>query len=182
MKKRGDAIVLIGFMGAGKSSVGRTLARMTGLARFDTDEMVAARFGLTIPQIFAQHGEEKFRTAETGALRQLTGKGQAVIVTGGGIVLREENVALLHQLGKTIYLSADEETLFARISRRSTRPLLQTADPRATLRQLLTARLPLYRNTAELEVDTSRLTHDEVARKILEAIEEHGRDRIDSQG
>ena len=182
MRKRGEAIVLIGFMGAGKSSVGRTLARMTGLARFDTDEMIAARFGLTISEIFAEHGEAKFREAETETLRELTGKGQAVIVTGGGIVLREENAVLLHELGMTIYLSADEETLFARISRRPTRPLLQTADPRATLGELLAARLPLYRKAAELEVDTSRLTHDEVARKILNAIEEHGRRRIDSQG
>ena len=182
MKKRCEAIVLIGFMGAGKSSVGRTLARMTGLVRFDTDEMIAARFGLTIAEIFAQHGEGTFREAETATLRELTGKGQAVIVTGGGIVLREENVALLHELGTTIYLAADEETLFARISRRATRPLLQTADPRATLRELLAARLPLYRQAAELEVDTSRLTHDEVARKVLNALEEHGRRGIDSQG
>ena len=176
MKKRGDAIVLIGFMGAGKSSVGRTLARMTGLPRFDTDEMVAARFGLTIPEIFGTHGENKFREAETEALRELFGKGQAIIVTGGGIVLREENVGLLHELGAIIYLSADEETLFARISRRTTRPLLQTPNPRATLRELLAARLSLYRNAADVEVDTSHLKHDEVARKILESLEDDGRD------
>ena len=175
MNERGDAIVLIGFMGAGKSSVGRTLARMTGLARFDSDEMVAARFGLTIPEIFAAHGEEAFREAETEALRELFGKGQAIIVTGGGIILRAENVALLHELGTIIYLSADEETLFARISRRSTRPLLQTPDPRATLNELLAKRLPFYRDAADLEVDTSRLKHDEVARTILNRIEEHGR-------
>ena len=119
MKKRGDAIVLIGFMGAGKSSVGRTLARITGLSRFDTDEMVAGRFGLTIPEIFASHGEETFREAETVALRELSKKSQTIVVTGGGIVLRPENVTLLQELGTIVYLSADEETLFARISRRS---------------------------------------------------------------
>jgi len=182
MNKRGDAIVLIGFMGAGKSSVGRTLARITGLSRFDTDEMVAARFDLTIPEIFASHGEETFREAETAALRELSGKGQTIVVTGGGIVLRGENIALLHELGTIVYLSADEETLFARISRRSTRPLLQTPNPRATLTELLAKRLPFYREAADVEVDTSRLKHDEVARTILNRIEEHGGSRMHSQG
>jgi shikimate kinase len=171
MKKRGDGIVLIGFMGAGKSSVGRTLARITGLPRFDTDEIIAVRFRMSIAEIFETHGEEKFREAETEALRELSDKGQAIIVTGGGIVLRSENLAMLHELGTIIYLSADEETLFARISRRPTRPLLQTADPRMTLHELLATRLPLYRNAADLELDTSRLTHDEVARKVLGNLE-----------
>src|SRR5436190_21219232 len=151
MNKRGNAIGLIGFMGAGKSSVGRTLARITGLSRCDTDEMVAARFGLTIPQIFAAHGEERFREAETEALRELSGMGQTIVVTGGGIVLRRENVTLLQELGTIVYLSADEETLFARISRRSTRPLLQTPNPRASLTELLAKRLPFYRDAADLE-------------------------------
>ena len=182
MNKRGDAIVLIGFMGAGKSSVGRTLSRITGLPRFDTDEMVAVRFGLTIPEIFAAHGEEKFREAETAALRELSGKRQMIVVTGGGIVLRPENVALLQELGTIVYLLADEETLFTRISRRSTRPLLQTPNPRATLTELLAKRLPFYRDAADVEVDTSCLKHDEVARTILDRIEEHGGGRIHSQG
>lgn len=181
MKERGNAIVLIGFMGAGKSSVGRTLARMTGLPRFDTDEMVAARFGLTIPEIFEVHGEQKFRDAETEALRELSDKRQAIVVTGGGIVLREENVALLRECGTIVYLAADEETLFARISRRPTRPLLRTTDPRATLSELLAARLPLYREAADVEVDTSLLSHDEVARKILKSVEHHDRGDINSQ-
>jgi shikimate kinase len=172
MNKRGDAIVLIGFMGAGKSSVGRTLARITGLPRFDTDEIVATRFSLSISEIFQTHGESKFREAETESLQKLLGKGQAIIVTGGGIVLRKENVALLQELGTIVYLSADEETLFARISRRTTRPLLQTPNPRATLRELLAARLSLYRSAADVEVDTSHLKHEEVARNILENLED----------
>lgn len=172
MKERGDAIVLIGFMGSGKSSVGRTLARTTRLPRFDTDEMVAARFGLTITEIFETHGEEKFREAETDALRELSGKGRAIIVTGGGIVLRPENVELLRALGTIVHLGADEATLFKRISRRTTRPLLRTENPRATVTELLRARLPLYGSAAEVEVDTSALTHDEVAKMILEKIEQ----------
>lgn len=171
MKERGDAIVLIGFMGAGKSSVGRTLARVTGLPRFDTDEMVAAHFGLTISEIFKIHGEEKFRGAETEALRELSGK-RAVVVTGGGIVLRPQNVTLLRALGTIVHLAADEETLFKRISRRDTRPLLRTENPRATVAELLRVRLPAYREVADVEVDTSTLTHDGVAKVILARIQE----------
>jgi shikimate kinase len=173
MKKRGHAIVLIGFMGAGKSSVGRTLARMSGRPRFDTDEMIAARFGLTISEIFEKRGEERFRDAESEALEELSIETDAIIVTGGGIVLREANTARLRELGAVVYLSADEETLFRRISRRPTRPLLQTTDPRATMTELLAARLPLYRAAADVEVDTSGLTHDEVARSILKRVEEN---------
>jgi len=166
MKERGNAIVLIGFMGAGKSSVGRTLARMTGLPRFDTDEMVAARFALTISDIFETHGEERFRETETDVLRELSGKGGAIVTTGGGIVLLPENVALVRQLGTVVHLEADEETLFRRISRRSLRPLLRTENPRATLTELMRVRMPLYRAAADIEVDTSLLTHDQVAKRV----------------
>jgi shikimate kinase len=159
-------------MGAGKSSVGRTLARLTGLPRFDTDEMVATQFGLTISEIFETHGEEKFRDAETDALRELSGKGVAIVVTGGGIVLRPGNVELLRGLGTIVHLRADDATLFKRISRRTTRPLLRTENPRTTVTELLRARSPLYGSAADVEVDTSALTHDEVARLTLEKIEQ----------
>jgi shikimate kinase len=179
MKKRGHAIVLIGFMGAGKSSVGRTLARMTGRPRFDTDEMIAARFGLTISEIFEKRGEERFRDAESEALEELSIETDAIIVTGGGIVLRQTNTARLRELGAVVYLSTNEETLFRRISRRPTRPLLQTTDPRATMKELLRLRLPLYRAAADVEVDTSGLTHDEVARSILEKVDDNERGDIE---
>lgn len=171
MKERGDAIVLIGFMGAGKSSVGRTLARTTGLRRFDTDEMVAARFGLTVSEIFETKGEETFREAETETLRELADKRSAIITTGGGILLRAQNADLVRQLGTVVHLEADEDTLFRRINRRTTRPLLRTENLRATLTELLRVRLPLYRTAADIQVDTSTLTHDEVAKKILNQIE-----------
>ena len=171
MSERGDSIVLIGFMGAGKSSVGRALARMTGLPRFDTDELVAKRVGLSIPEIFAAHGEQAFRDAESAALRDLGDKDPAIVVTGGGAILPAGNREVLRKLGPVIFLAADDETLFERISRRPTRPLLQTENPRATAAQLLRERLPLYREIADAEVDTTALTHDEVARKILELVQ-----------
>jgi shikimate kinase len=171
MTERGQSIVLIGFMGAGKSSVGKALVRITGLVRFDTDEMVSTRFGLPVAEIFVQFGEEKFRDAETEALGQLANAAPAVIMTGGGIVLRPHNVKLLRELGTVVSLEADEETLFRRISRRPTRPLLQTENPRATMVELLREREPLYREAADVRLDTSRLTHDEVAAAVLKSIE-----------
>jgi shikimate kinase len=169
---RGQSVVLIGFMGAGKSSAGKALARKTGLPLFDTDEIVSTRFGLPVTEIFVQFGEEEFRNAETEALRQLSAAAPAIVVTGGGIVLRPENVKMLRELGRVVSLEADEETLFRRISRRATRPLLQTKNPRATLVELLKVRDPLYRRAAEIRLDTSRLTHDEVADAILKSIDE----------
>ncbi len=171
MEGRGRAIVLIGFMGSGKSSAGRILERKTGWKRFDTDEMITARFGRPIPEIFAEFGEDKFREAESEAVDQLAEAAPAVIVTGGGIVLRASNVESLRRLGRLVHLEADEETLFRRVSRRTTRPLLQTENPRATLAELLRVRLPLYRQAADVQVDTSRLTHEEVAEAILTKVE-----------
>lgn len=166
------SIVLIGMMGAGKSSVGRWLERRTGLVRFDTDEMVADRFGTTIAQIFEQHGEETFRDAETETLRKFESERASIIVTGGGIVMRTENVDLLKQLGLVVWLTADEATLFERASRRNTRPLLHNENPRTAFSELLRRRAPLYQTAADFQVDTSRLTHDEVAERILRKLEE----------
>jgi shikimate kinase len=171
MTGRGRAIVLIGFMGSGKSTAGRILERKTGWPRFDTDEMVSARFGQPIPEIFAEFGEEEFHDAETEVLGQLSGGAPAVVVTGGGVVLRTGNIELLRRVGTLVHLEADEETLFRRVFRRATRPLLQTENPRATLAELLRVRLPLYRQAADFQIDTSRLTHEEVAEAVMKNLE-----------
>jgi shikimate kinase len=159
-------------MGAGKSSVGRCLQRRTGLARFDTDKIVSSKFGLSISEIFSAHGERRFREVETQVLVELAAGETTIIVTGGGIVLLEENLGLLKQLGTIVWLDADEETLFERASRRSNRPLLQTEDPRTTFLEISRARAPLYAKVADIRIDTSALTHDEVADVILRKIEE----------
>lgn len=168
--ERGEAIVLIGFMGSGKSSVGRALTARTGLPLHDTDRIVSTRFGLPIPAIFQTHGEEKFRACEAAVLAEFS-RSAAVIVTGGGIILAEANRSMLRRLGCVVNLTADEETLFARVSRRSTRPLLQTENPRQTLRELLRARDSIYREVADLTVDTSQLTHEEVVDAVLSGID-----------
>jgi shikimate kinase len=166
------SIVLIGMMGAGKSSVGRSLQRLSGLARLDTDEMLAAEFGMSIAQIFEKHGEEKFREAETEALRKLAPDRPAIIVTGGGIVLRAENVDLLKGVGTIVWLAADEDILFERAARRDHRPLLQNENPRTVFSKLFKERESLYAAAADIRIDTSRLTHDEVAETILNKMEE----------
>jgi len=154
-------------MGAGKSSVGECLHRRTGLALHDTDKIVASSFGMSIPEIFAEHGEEKFREAETEALRRVRTEEQTIIITGGGIVLREESLEILRGQAVIVWLDGDEETLFARASRKQNRPLLQTKNPRKAFSRILAARKPLYEDTADIRVDTSVLTDEEVAVKIL---------------
>jgi shikimate kinase len=166
------SIVLIGMMGAGKSSVGRRLQRRTGLDRLDTDEIVARQFGISIPEIFETHGEQKFRDAETEALGKLAPDRPTIIVTGGGIVLRPENVDRLKRLGTIVWLNAHETTLFERASRRNVRPLLQNENPRTAFSELLHKRARLYESAADLQIDTSAMTHDEVAETILNKLEE----------
>lgn len=125
---------------------------------------------MPIEKIFSTHGEEHFRDLETETLRSLSAEEPAIIVTGGGIVLRSENVDLLKQLGTVAWLDADEMTLRTRIGRLSDRPLLQTANPEATLSELLEAREPLYRNAADLRVDISQKSPEQIAELILKNI------------
>lgn len=154
-------------MGAGKSCVGRCLQRRTKLALADMDAIVASKFGMSIPEIFSQHGEEEFRQAETEALRNLPATEQTIIVTGGGIISRQENVEILKRLGIVIWLDGYKKMLFERASRSGNRPLLRGKNPRQAFAQMLEARLPLYARTAHLRVDTSVLTDEEVAVAIL---------------
>jgi shikimate kinase len=154
-------------MGAGKSSVGRCLWRQTGLTLFDIDEMVSSKFGIPISEIFSARGEGEFREAETGTLRKLSSGQRAIIVTGGGIVLREENLDLLKRLGAVVWLDADEKTLFKRASQAGNRPLLQRKNPRKAFAQMLQTRRPLYAKIADIRVKTSVLTDEEVAVAIL---------------
>ena len=125
---------------------------------------------MPMKEIFSTHGEEHFRNLETETLRSISLEKPAIIVTGGGIVLRAENVDLLRQLGTVVWLDADERKLRMRIRSLSDRPLLQTANPGATLSELLAAREPLYRRAADLRVDVSEKSPQEIAELILENI------------
>jgi shikimate kinase len=161
------SIALIGMMGTGKSVVGKALEQKTGLPRFDTDEIISSKSKMPINEIFSTHGEGHFRDLETETLRSMSLEEPAIIVTGGGIVVRGENVDLLRQLGTVVWLDADQATLRMRIRRLSDRPLLHTANPEATLSELLAAREPLYRKAADLRVDISQKNPEEIAELIL---------------
>jgi len=161
-------VVLVGFMGSGKSSVGRLTAHTLHGRFVDTDRLVVERTGRDIPQIFAEEGEAFFREQESAVLRSLLGFRRHVVATGGGIVTVAENISLLKDLGLVVWLTASEEIIWDRVSRNRNRPLLHTENPRATIRLLLERRNPLYENVAHLKIDTTDLTHEQVARLICE--------------
>ena len=160
-------IVLIGFMGSGKSSVGRIIAQRVNFALADTDQLIVRKTGLQITEIFKNHGEAYFRDQETAALESLRGQTGLVVSTGGGIVLRAGNVALLQELGFVAWLTASEDTVYERVSRSSKRPLMKTSDPRETIHKLLAEREPLYASAAHFTIDTSGRTRKEVANAII---------------
>jgi shikimate kinase len=154
-------------MGAGKSSVGRALENRTGFPRIDIDELVVKRAGMPIAQIFAVQGESSFRDLETAVLNDIRAGDQAIVVCGGGIVLRDRNIEILKQIGTVVWLEAPADVLLERASRRRTRPLLQTENPGAKISELLAVRQPLYEKAADLRVDTEARNHHEVADVIL---------------
>jgi shikimate kinase len=161
-------LVLIGFMGSGKSSVGRLLATYLGFQFVDTDTLVIQAAGMPIADIFARYGEAAFRDQEAEALSSLAGKRQLIVSTGGGIVTRPSNLPLLRQLGFVVALMADEAVIYERVSRNNKRPLLHTADPRRTISELLASRAPLYGDAAQFSVDTTQKTHSQVADTIIQ--------------
>ncbi len=170
MSAKNRSIVLIGFMGTGKSSVGRRLARATGWPRFDTDQIIATGFGMSITEIFAKLGEKEFREEESMVLEKLDAEHPSIIVTGGGVVLRPKNVARLHELGTVVCLTANLPTLLRRLARRSHRPLLETENRAETVKILLREREPLYEEAADFAIDTSALSHDQVAQSIQDSL------------
>lgn len=167
-------LVLIGFMGCGKSSVGRRLAGLTGHRFVDTDELIIQAEGRSITDIFAQEGEEYFRSAETRALQGVIGQNGIILSTGGGLILRLENREILRQIGIVAWLDARPEILFERASRSGKRPLLQTENPWQTFMNLLDSRRDIYTGTADFRIDSSDLGHDDVAQTLLDEAVKHG--------
>lgn len=145
-------LVLIGLMGAGKTSVGRHLAQLLGWEFLDTDHVLEERCGADIPWIFDIEGEAGFRRRETEVLEDLCQRENTVIATGGGIVLSQHNRSLLKTCGTVVYLSATPEQLYARVAHDTHRPLLQVENPEAVLAKLLQEREPLYLEVASLVV------------------------------
>jgi shikimate kinase len=162
-----DNIVLIGFMGVGKTEVGKLLAKNLGYTYVDTDSLVEKEQKRSINDIFSKEGEQSFRDMESETLAKLKGKKKNVISTGGGIILRPENIKKLKELGPVILLWADQETIYSRIKNEKNRPLLNVTDPKAKIKEILDFRTPIYKNIADFEVDTSALSPDEACNRIL---------------
>ena len=164
-------VVLIGFMGTGKSSVGRLLAMRLGCAFHDLDKKIEETWGISIPKMFAQHGEPYFRAREKEAVRAAAARSGLVIATGGGTVKDAENVALLRSSGILVALTADVDTILCRTAARGARPVLDGADAgdrRAAVVRLLEERRALYEG-ADIAVDTSCRSPLEVAEYIVQA-------------
>lgn len=174
MKRRAD-IILTGFMGSGKTTLGIRLSYRLKQPLVDTDKWIEKEQGRTITEIFARDGEEAFRRMETGALYSLlqTGGGQ-IIATGGGLPMREENRALLKKLGTVVFLRIRPETVCRRLKGDNTRPLLQKEDPREEIRRLLAVRNPLYEEAADVTVDVDAKSCEDIVEEILCHVRETG--------
>jgi shikimate kinase len=160
-------VFLIGLMGAGKTTVGRALARRMGRPFFDSDHEIVARTGVSIPVIFELEGEAGFRLREAQVIDELTQRDGVVLATGGGAVLREENRAYLRERGLVVYLRTHPHDLWLRTRRDKNRPLLQTEDPKGRLESLYETRDPIYRACAHFVVDTGRPSINTLVGMIL---------------
>ncbi len=165
-------IFLIGPMGAGKSTIGRHLAELLGLEFMDSDHEIQQRTGVDIPTIFEFEGEAGFRKREKAVIDELTQRTGLVLATGGGAVLDPDNRRCLAGRGLVVYLHCSPEQQYERTERDRNRPLLQTEDPLGRLRELMLVREPLYRQTADMVVNTDRRNASTVAREIERRIGE----------
>ncbi|MDH4101265.1 MAG: shikimate kinase [Nitrospirota bacterium] len=165
----GKNIVLTGFMGTGKSSVGRRLARKLGLKFVDTDDLITEQAGISIRAIFEEYGEEKFREVERKVVRKVSGETGLVIATGGGVVLNPDNIEDLRRNGIIICLTASPEKIMERTAGKDNRPLLNTEDRGKKVREMLEYRRPFYAK-ADVSVDTSSMDLQRVTAMILKHI------------
>ncbi len=164
-------IVLTGFMGSGKSTVGRELAKRLGMRIVDTDELIEERMCMSINDIFSRHGEAGFRDIERQVVEQVSKLEGRVIITGGGVVLNKENIANLRRNGVIIYLHARPEVIYERVKHHRHRPLLNVDDPRKKIKELVEYRAPFYADN-DISIDTSDKSPKEVAEKIIKALDD----------
>jgi len=163
-------IVLIGMMGAGKTTVGRRLAARLDLPFVDADAEIEKAANLTIPEIFERHGEPHFRDGERKVIARLLGDGCQVLATGGGAFVNAETRAAIEKAAVSIWLKADFDLLFARVKRKANRPLLANPDPEKTLRELIDARYPVY-GLADITVSSRDVPHEAVVDDIVDKLE-----------
>jgi len=166
------SIVLIGIMGAGKSSIGRRLAARLNLPFVDADAEIEKAASMTIPEIFAAHGETYFRAGETRVIARLLEGGPQVLATGGGAFMNPETRAAIHAKGISVWLKATLDILIRRIKRRADRPLLASADPVETLKHLIEERYPVYAE-ADLTVESRDVPHETIVGEIIAKLCSH---------
>ena len=163
------SIVLVGMMGAGKSSIGRRVAARLGIAFVDADVEIEEAAGMSIAEIFAAHGEPYFRAGEARVIARLLDHGPQVLATGGGAFMNEQTRANIRDKGVSVWLKAELDVLTRRLRRRNDRPLLKTADPVATLANLLAERDPIY-GEADVMVMSREIAHDLIVGEIIAAV------------
>jgi shikimate kinase len=166
------SIVLIGMMGAGKSSVGRRLGARLGLPFVDADTEIETAAGMTISEIFARHGEPAFRSGEARVIERLLDSGPQVLATGGGAYMNGNTRAVIRDKAVSLWLKAEHDVLMRRIKRRGDRPMLKTADPAETLQLLMTERSPFYAE-ADLTVESRDVPHMTVVEEIVAQLQTH---------
>lgn len=166
-------IFLVGMMGAGKSTIGKALARYLGREFIDSDRVLAERTGVPVATIFEIEGEAGFRRRERAIIAELAGGDDHVVATGGGSILAEENRRAMREAGTVVYLRARVESLWERTRHDASRPLLATPDPRARLQELLAEREPLYREAAHVIVETGSQGTQAVVKRIVAALAAH---------
>lgn len=163
-------IVLIGFMGSGKSTVAKALKKATGMRVIDTDYEIVKREGMKVPEIFEKYGEAHFRDLETALLRELEGCEQIIVSCGGGIVLRPENVEAMQKIGTVVLLSATAETTFYRVKRNNNRPLLKDKMNVGAIQEMMDARKEYYIKAAQIVVKVDYKGLKSVCREILDKV------------
>lgn len=169
----GRSVVLVGMMGSGKSTIGRRLGARLHIPFLDADhEIEIAHAGMTVSEIFAQHGEPYFRDGEARVIARLLEGGPSVVATGGGAFMREETRMRVHDKAVSIWLRADGDVILKRVKRRADRPLLQTADPAATIERLIRERSPFYR-LADLAIASRDVPHEKIVDECIDALAAH---------
>ena len=169
-------LILIGFMGSGKTSMGKQLAKYLKREFIDTDQCIVKKTHRTISQFMEESGEEAFRAIESDVLEELLekkGREKIVLSTGGGIILNPKNQDLLRQLGIIIWLDATSDKLFERVRRNAWRPLLQVEHPRHTFNQLLSERIKIYEMLSDIKIDTTHLSYTQTLEAIIEKVSFH---------
>jgi shikimate kinase len=163
------SIVLVGMMGAGKSTIGRRLSARLRLPFLDADSEIEAAAGMSIPDIFEIHGEPHFRDGEARVIARLLDSGPAVLATGGGAFMREDTRKRIGDKAVSVWLKADADIIMKRVKRRADRPLLQTADPAATVGRLIKEREPIYQH-ADITIWSRDVPHEKIVDECIEAL------------